>query len=251
MRHIRASYHRLSRRKRTLCHLLQSVIAYHFTNDTLHNGQPIPPIGKTLIHNGAVVPCSSGLHASEHPFDALQYAPGPRLHLVKLTGGLISHGDPIDKWVGRKRTIIASIDATEILRYSARQFALSVTHLWNPPDIVLDYLVTGDDSLRTAAWDAAWAAARDAARDAAWDAAWAAAWAAARDAAWAAAWDAARDAARDAAWDAARDAARDAAWAAAWDAARDAAWAAARDAALKEYRNLFASLTDAEFHEYL
>jgi len=89
--------------------------------------------------------------------------------------------------------------------------ALSVVHLWDAPDVVLDYLMTGDKSIR----DAAWAAARIAARDAARYAAWAAARVAARDAARYAAWAAARAAA----WDAARYAA----WAAAWAAARAAA----------------------------
>ena len=92
-----------------------SLRAYHFTGDTLRNGEPIPPIGKWLIHKGEINPCASGLHASEHPFDALTYAPGPILHLVELAGPMKSHGDPIDKWVAQKRKIIASVDATELL----------------------------------------------------------------------------------------------------------------------------------------
>ena len=42
--------------------------------------------------------------------------------------------------------------------------------VWNAPQVVRDYLTTGDESLRAAAWDtsdAAPVAARDAARDAA------------------------------------------------------------------------------------
>jgi hypothetical protein len=141
----------------------------------------------------------------------LQYAPGETLCLVEC-GGQIIEGD--DKLVCSERTIIARMDATEMLRYFARMQALSVIHLYpnGTDDVVFDYLMTGDESLRAAAWAAAWDAARAAARDAAW----AAARAAARDAAW--------DAARAAAWDAARAAAGDAARA----AARDAAWAAAR-----------------------
>ncbi len=189
--------------------------AYHFTGAKLRNGQPIPRIGKWLEHKGAIVACSSGLHASAHPFDALTYAPGPLLHLVELEGELVSHGSPVDKWAGRRRKIIASVDVTEICWYSARMFALSVAHLWGAPDVVLEFLFTGDKSLRAAARTAAW----DAARAAAWDAARAAAWAAARDAA----------------------------WAAAWDAARAAAWAAA----IQQNKDIFASLVDAEFSEYL
>jgi hypothetical protein len=39
------------------------------------------------------------------------------------------------------------------LRYFARIQALSVVHLWTecPPDVVLDFLMTGDESLRAAA----------------------------------------------------------------------------------------------------
>ncbi len=95
-------------------------------------------------------------------------------------------------------------------RKLACDFAMTVEHLWDMPDIVRQYLTTQDEEIRAAARDAArdaaGAAARGAARGAAWAAAGAAAWAAARDAAWAAAGAAARAAARDAA--------RDAAWAA-------------------------------------
>jgi hypothetical protein len=208
---------------------------YHFTGATLRNGDPIPPIGTWLTFEGKIVPCKSGLHASDHPFDALQYAPGNILHRVILKGGLVLHGNPVDKWVGERRKIIASVNAEPMLRAFAREQALGVAHLWSCPDVVRRYLETGDETIR--------AAARTAARAAAW----AAAWAAARAAAWAAA----RAAARDAAWDAARDAAWAAAWAAAWDAAwdaaRTAAWDAARDAAWDAARSRFAILVDELF----
>jgi hypothetical protein len=93
-----------------------------------------------------------------------------------------------------------------VLREFARECALDVIHLWDAPQIVRDYLESGDDNLRAAARAAARVAAWDAARAAAWDAARAAAraaaMAAAGDAAWAAAWAASGDAAWDAAWDA-------------------------------------------------
>jgi hypothetical protein len=179
-------------------------MAWHFVGDRLRDGRPVPRKGRWLEHDGPLVMCGSGLHASVHPFDALRYAPGSILCRVECAGEVI-HGD--DKLVCTKRRIVQRMEATELLRYYARMQALSVIHLWqsDPPDVVLDYLMTGDESLGDAARDAARAAARDAA------------WAAARDAAR----DAARAAARDAAWAAARDAA--------WAAARAAAWAAARD----------------------
>src|ERR1019366_595716 len=98
-----------------------------------------------------------------------------------------------DKSVATERSYIARVDAEPILREFARKCALKVINLWDCPRIVKEYLETGNETKRAAAWDAARAAARaaagDAARDAAGDAAGDAAWAAARDAAG----DAARD----------------------------------------------------------
>jgi len=261
----------------------QTIYGHHFTGATLRNGHPLPEINAWLKHDGPVEPCKSGLHCSEHPFDALTYAPGNLLHKVELRGDLLPHGNPVDKWVGRERKIVATIDATKLLFAFARSCALDVVHLWDAPAVVKNYLATGNPAIRAAAWDAAWAAAWDAARAAAGDAAWAAAWAAAGasardsaraaaraaagaaagaaawDAAWAAAWDAAGDAAGDAARDAARDAAGDAARAAAgaaawvatgdaaWAATGDAAWAAAWAAAWDAQRANFAKIVDAAF----
>ena len=185
--------------------------AWHFVGDTSRGGSPVPADGVLLHFDGRPIPCQQGLHASEHPFDALNFAPGPNLCLVECGGIIVPHGSPVDKIVCQERTIIARMDSTPLLRHFARQQALSVVHLWDAPQVVLDYLM-GDDAARAAAWDAARAAARAAA--------WAAAWAAARAAAWAAA----GAAAEDAAWAAARAAAG----AAAGDAAGDAAWAAER-----------------------
>jgi len=160
---------------------------YHFTGTTLRDGRPIPPVGEWLEHDGIIEMCKSGLHASPTPWAALQYAPGQFLHRVKLEGDLIEHEN--DKSVGRRRKIIATIDATDLLRRFARSVALKVIHLWNVPAVVREYLKTGDESKRVAAQVAARDAARAAARAAAQDAAWAAAQNAA--------WDAARAAARD------------------------------------------------------
>ena len=197
------------------------MLAWHFVGKTLRNGAPIPPDGEWLEHDGKIIMCQSGLHASVHPFDALKYAPGTTLCIVEVDGTIINDDD---KLVASRRRIIARRDATTMLREFARTQALSVIHLWDAPDVVRQYLTTGDETLR--------AAARDAARAAASDAAWDAARAAASDAAWAAAWDAA--------WDAAWYAARAAARAAAWYAARDAAWYAARNDFEQRVNGLFA-----------
>ena len=166
------------------------MIAYHFHNGTtLRDGRPLPAVGEWLVHEGEAMMCESGLHASKHPFDALQYAPGAWLDLVECED---IADEREDKLVCRRRKTLKRIDLTQVLRKFAREQALSVLHLWpDPPEVVVRWLRTGDESLRAAARDAAWDAARDAAGAAAWaaarDAAWAAAGAAAREAAWAAA----------------------------------------------------------------
>ena len=200
------------------------MIAYHFTQATLRGGRPIPAIGKKLVHERELKLCVSGLHASLDPFDALKYAPGCLLHKVEVSGEIIV-GD--DKLVASERTILASIDATKLLCDFARWCALDVAHLWDCPPLVLEYLQTGDESLRAAARDAVWAASQDAV--------WAAARAAARDAVWAAS----QDAARAAAWAAAR--------AAAEDASQDAARAAAQGATRKKQRVEFNRLVQEVF----
>ena len=141
--------------------------AWHFVGDKLLDGRAIPPDGVVLRHDGPLVLCAQGLHASLHPFDALQYAPGNTLCLVECAGRFAYEAD---KLVCSKRTIIARMDAELLLRHFARQQALSVVHLWDAPQVVLDYLM-GDDAARAAAWVAARAAAWVAARDAAWVAA--------------------------------------------------------------------------------
>src|SRR5262249_421509 len=109
-----------------------------------------------------IVACQSGLHASEHPFDALLYAPGPRLHKVVLRGELKPHGNPVDKYVGRERKIVATAYALDLLRRFARICALGVIHLWDAPQVVRTYLERGDEKLRAEARNAAFDADRKA-----------------------------------------------------------------------------------------
>ena len=207
--------------------------AYHFVGDTLRDGRPVPADGEWLEHDGPIVICAFGLHASRRPWHALTYAPGPVLCLVEVDQ--VSE-EWEDKLVARRRRIVRRADLTADLRAFARQCARDVLHLWDAPDVVRRYLETGDDSLRAAAYDAAGAAAWEAGRAAAWSAAWATA----REAAMAAAM-----AARDAAMAAAREAARAVAWNAAGGAAWNAARTAARDAAWNAYGERFDALCAA------
>lgn len=164
------------------------VNAWHFVGDTLRDGRPIPPDGEWLEHDGPVKMCESGLHASDRIIDALKYAPGNTICRVECRKIV---DEDYDKFVCRERRIAWRIDGETVLRQFARQAALSVIHLWDAPQVVIDYLKTGDDSLREAAWAGAEdAVAGAAARDAAWSAAREASWAAAWTAVWSAAWTA-------------------------------------------------------------
>jgi len=129
-------------------------------------------VGETLTVEGVPVLCVHGLHASARILDALRYAGGGSLALCRVTlGGTVLHDD--DKSVATERTVIAMLPVAEtdaLLRAFARWCALSVAHLWDAPEIVRQYLETGDETIRDAASAAAWAAVRDAAWDAAWDA---------------------------------------------------------------------------------
>ena len=163
--------------------------AWHFVGAALRNGSPIPGDGEELVHEGELVLCASGLHASVRAIDALRYAPGGTLCRVVVDGDVL-YAD--DKLCASRRTIVWRIDASSMLRDFARRCAHSCLHLWNYPQVVADYLSSGDDGLRStaqAAADAAWSTAQAAAQAAAQATAWSAADAA--DAAWSAAWDAA------------------------------------------------------------
>ena len=126
--------------------------AWHFVGKTLRDGSPIPEDGKWLEVAQPIKMCERGLHASRQPFDALTYAPGETLCFVEIGGEII---EGYDKLVATRRKIITRMDATEMLRYFARMQAISVIHLWDAPDVVCDYLMIGDESLRDAAWAAA------------------------------------------------------------------------------------------------
>jgi hypothetical protein len=222
------------------------MIGYHFVNDKLRDGRSIPKNGEWLEHKGPLKLCDAGLHWSKHPFDALTYAPGTVLCLVELAGETIHS---TDKSVSERRRIIKRFDATEMLIGFARWQAYQVLELWSAPEIVKQYIYTGDKSL---AEEAATEAAR-----AAWAATEAATWAErASEATWAAeaAWaSAAAEKVVRAARAAATEAATEAAWAAraAAEAARAATWAAtwaaARVVGTGQNRDDFKFLVDLEF----
>ena len=159
-------------------------LAWHYVRGTgadmkLRDGRPAV-VGEWLEHTGPVGICASGLHASWRAFDALSFVEweGGSVCLVDVDGVVT---EQTDKFVCTRRRIVFAVACDELLRMFSRECALSVLHLWRRevPAVVREYLETGREDLRAAAW----AAARDAARAAAWASARAAAWASARDAA--------------------------------------------------------------------
>lgn len=186
--------------------------AYHFVGKTLRDGSPIPEDGEWLRLKGPISICRTGLHASRHVSDALQFAPAATLCLVDMSRDITEQKD---KLVARCRRIVARFDATKLLRADARLSALSVLKYWEGevPQSVMDWLTTGDEQYRIAAWSAARSAS----------------WGAARSAAESVAWSASRSAAESVAWGASRSASESVAWSAAWSEVRSAARSAARD----------------------
>lgn len=209
--------------------MTKPIYAWHFTDgNKLRDGSKLPPVGETLKFDGKPILCTQGLHASLHPYDALKYAPGETLHLVRCGGEILYQGD---KLVCTERTITTSFEASEMLRYFARMEALSVVHLMpNVPDVVSDWLFTGNPASRSAARSAATYAATYAADSAATYAAYSAAYSAADSAACSAAYSAARSAAYSADSYEAYSAATYAALSAATYAAHSAVYSASRQA---------------------
>jgi hypothetical protein len=94
--------------------------AWHFTSGwELRDGKPLE-IGKTYRHDGALIICESGLHASVKLFDAMQYAPGSVLSLVECGGEIIKESD---KLCCRERTVLHAEDIDKTLHLAACDIA--------------------------------------------------------------------------------------------------------------------------------
>ncbi len=136
-------------------------------------------VGEKLTVDGEIVPSSRGIHASRDAMDALMYAPGPVAVRGNAAGTIVQGRNNL---VCSEFTVLAIVDASEVLRRFARMCALDVAHLWSPAPDTVRFLRTGDPALRIKAYkdaasvayrrvpdDSAARAAR-AARDASWDA---------------------------------------------------------------------------------
>jgi hypothetical protein len=166
---------------------MPDVIGWHFAESKLRDGSPLPRSGETLTHEGAVVPCQSGYHASGRATDALAYAPGAMVARVRLSGTVIAHG--ADKHAASERTNLTDyVDATRVLHEFACWCATGALDAEEKAGRSVDQRSRAAIAakllwLNGKATDKELAAAGAAARDAAWDAAGAAAGAAAGDAA--------------------------------------------------------------------
>lgn len=137
----------------------RTIKAWHFLGPTLRGGSPIPPDGEWISVVPPIVLCRRGLHGSQRPLDALQYAPGSTICRTEHRGEIL-YGD--DKLCSQERRIIWRVAGEELLRKFGRLCALDVISHWDAPAVVVRYLRTGDDAPRAAAWSAARAAASDA-----------------------------------------------------------------------------------------
>ena len=120
---------------------------------------------------GRIVACKNGLHGSENPRDALEYAPGAIVWRTRHWGTVKRDDDKICSTF--REYVAGGVDASDILRVFARWCALHVYDKiakYDKDGIVKRWLETGDESIRSAARSAAesaaWFAARSAARSA-------------------------------------------------------------------------------------
>jgi hypothetical protein len=227
--------------------VMDSQVGFWFTGEDRELGYGdgrIARVGRSHRVEGEIVLCHNGLHAAISPLDALKYARGPVCYLVRVSGDICYD---LDKFAGREREYISSFNAEGTLRAFAREQALIHIDKIRPYCskseylLIVDFLRTGESSLRSAVERAAWRAARNADRSASWGAAW--------GAARSAAWSAAGSAAGSAAWSAAESAARSAE-SAAWSAARSAE-SAARVAARSATENAANSAAEKRLKEML
>jgi len=120
-------------------------------------------IGRTHRVVGKPSPCVFGLHGCKRLIDALGYAPGNILYLVELSGDIVCNED---KCAATERTYIASFNAEKHLQEFARKQALiNIEKIknycsYNGFDIINRWLLTGDISLKSAAYSVADFAAR-------------------------------------------------------------------------------------------
>ena len=111
-------------------------ICWHFAGATMRDGAPHPKPGVPLPTIANPVACKRGYHGnhgSTRLVDALQYAPGPWLAQVALSGIVIPYGEPTDKYCASDRVgLTPYVDVSEVLAAFARTCALRALRIHAP-----------------------------------------------------------------------------------------------------------------------
>ena len=114
-------------------------------------------IGRTHKIKGDIIPCKRGLHLSKKMIDAVNLSSGPVVYRVRGSGTIIPHGDPNDKYACSERTYLyGGVDCSGIFDKFSRLCALDVAKSWDAPDIVIEYLKTGNKNLKQRAFNLAY-----------------------------------------------------------------------------------------------
>ena len=101
--------------------------------------------GQTLQVRRPLKLRNCGLHACENIMNALEFFREPNICRVTLSGNIL-HDKTL--WVASKRTYLWHVDGRKFLPEYIRWCALQVAHLWCAPDIVIQYLKTGNQALQ-------------------------------------------------------------------------------------------------------
>ena len=141
---------------------MEKLKAYYFAPESgklRYNDGRIIKVGETHSVSCSPKVCEQGLHASLRPIDALKYAPSPQLYIVNVRGQIDKGSDKI---AGTHREYLIKVpNCEQLLREFAHKTALYVVlkHYPSIDAVVIKYLETGDESIRSAAEYAAWSAA--------------------------------------------------------------------------------------------
>lgn len=127
--------------------------------------------GQKRTLKGEIVPCQRGYHASPTLWQALPYAPGPVACLVELSGTIVPHGTPLDKYAASTRKLIKAVNIERELRLFTADSAEHVLYLFEREHPDDDRPRKAIHAARDFAEGRIDAAARAAASAAAWDAA--------------------------------------------------------------------------------